>query len=66
MGNIFSILRNLSGNKRASTNEKQPTLETITSEPIKGIPVQKSIDWESLVSAIIEDGYTLDISMCMI
>lgn len=41
MGNIFSILRNLSGNKRASTNEKQPTLETITSEPIKGIPVQK-------------------------
>ena len=60
MGNIFSILRNLSGNKRSSTNEKQLTLETITSEPIKGIPVQKSIDWESLVSAIIEDGYTLD------
>lgn len=60
MGNIFSLLRNLFLYKRTLMNDEHPTPETIFPEPIKGILVPKSIDWERLVSAIIEDGYTLD------
>lgn len=41
-------------------NDEHPAPETIIPEPIKGILEPKSIDWECLVSAIIEDGYTLD------
>lgn len=41
-------------------NNEHPTPDTLISEPIEGIPMTKSIDWESLVNAITEDGYTLD------
>ena len=60
MGNIFSLLGNLLGYKRASMNNEHPTPKTLISEPVEGIPMTKRIDWESLVNAIIEDGYTLE------
>lgn len=59
MGNIFRILRNLFGNKKASTNEEQ-TPEIIISESIEEMPITKKIDWNSLVSNIIENGYVLN------
>ena len=57
---ILSLLKKLFMSKRASSNDVPHTSEVLMNERIDKTPKPMSINWGSLVSHLIEDGYTLD------
>lgn len=60
MGNIFSLIKKLLGRNSALTNNVPSTTEAFIPETVDETPMHMSINWESLVNCIIEEGYTLE------
>lgn len=60
MGNIFSIINKLFGRNSALTNDMPSTTGTLIPETVDETPMPMSIDWESLVNCIVEEGYELE------
>ncbi len=57
---IFSLLKKIFGCKKVLSNDAPPTSEICMNELIDKTPMPMSINWDNLVSHLIEDGYTLD------
>ncbi len=60
MGKIFNLINNMLKWRRTSTTDSDSNPKTLVSDAIDETHISKSIDWKSIICAIIEDGYTPD------
>lgn len=60
MGYVFDLIKKLLGNNITSPYNSIPANDTLHTENFNETPIPMSIDWKSLVGAIVDDGYKLD------